>query len=207
MRCPKCGEPMPEGVKFCTECGARMPVQPDVPLNQPCTPSYQQPPAPTYTQQTYAAQPPQSTVTDQPKMKWFKFLINFALWVGALDSLWSAYQLLSGSIYDGYAETVYAYFPGMSACDKVLGVFSIACAVFMIYTRFQLARFRKNGPTCLYVAYIAKDLMLLIYGVVASALIGTWALDADTLISFLASVVVLIINISYFKKRSYLFVN
>ena len=29
MQCPKCRAAMPNGAKYCTECGTKLPVQPD----------------------------------------------------------------------------------------------------------------------------------------------------------------------------------
>lgn len=35
MQCPKCRAAMPNGAKYCTECGAKLPVQPDSVPNVP----------------------------------------------------------------------------------------------------------------------------------------------------------------------------
>ena len=49
MQCPKCRAAMPNGAKYCTECGAKLPVQPDSVPNVP-QPAIQEAPA-------YEAQP------------------------------------------------------------------------------------------------------------------------------------------------------
>lgn len=239
MKCPKCGEPMPMGVKFCTECGARMPEQTDREPNVRFEPAATQPQtaAPSYTASVDAepAAPAQEAAPSAPRplyhapvgaepvrpvpvqtahvgenlprMGWFKFLINFALWASAVLNVWNGIQMLTGLTYGSDAELVYAYLPALRIYDIACGVLLLACAAFAIFTRFQLARFRKIGPICLYVLYIAQELISIVYAAVAAALIGDSSVLGETIVSTITVVVMVVINVIYFRKRSHLFVN
>lgn len=238
MKCPKCGEPMPVGAKYCTECGARMPEQTDrepnirfEPAAQPQTaepvfsapfdaePAASAPEAEANTLRSLYHAPvgaePVSPVAAQtkptgerlPRMGWFKFLINFALWASAVLNVWNGIQMLTGLVYGSDAELVYAYLPALRIYDIAYGVLLLACAAFAIFTRFQLARFRKNGPACLYVVYIAQEVLSIAYAAVAAAMVGDGSVLADTVVSTITVVVMVVINVIYFRKRSHLFVN
>ena len=47
-------------------------------------------------------------------MNYYKFLIYFALFVGAVINAFNGYQYLTGEIYDGRATLLYAFYPEMS---------------------------------------------------------------------------------------------
>ena len=85
--CPKCGAPIQDNATKCEYCGAALAQQPQ----QTAQPVYQQP---TYQQPIY-----QQPVVQQPQhpMGWFKFLINFALWAGAIINIFGAIPVLTGS--------------------------------------------------------------------------------------------------------------
>ena len=95
MQCPKCRAAMPNGAKYCTECGAKLPVQPDSVPNVP-QPAIQEAPA-------YEAQPVMteaaSAVQERPvKLKWFKFLIYFALWSGGILTALYSFAYFTGTV-------------------------------------------------------------------------------------------------------------
>ena len=105
MQCPNCHATMPNGAKFCTDCGAKLPVQPDPVPNVPQAapaPAMQQPGAP-QTPLDYDAQPsaagiPLSTAAAATvKLKWFKFLIYFSLWATGVISVVNAVSYFTGS--------------------------------------------------------------------------------------------------------------
>lgn len=221
MKCPKCGELMPEGVKFCTECGAKIPVpqqtQPNVRYEEQRAATdagaarsaspYRAPVDGEPQPQTYAAPTQTQTGEPLPRMKWFKFLVNFALWASAVLGVWNSVRMLTGLIYGSDAELVYSFLPTLRVYDLAYGVLLLACAAFAVFTRFQLARFRKNGPACLYTLYIAQEVLAIAYAAVVAAMIGDSSTLSDTLVSTVTVVVMLIINVNYFRKRRHLFVN
>ena len=132
MQCPKCRAAMPNGAKYCTECGAKLPVQPDSVPNVP-QPAIQEAPA-------YEAQPVMteaaSAVQERPvKLKWFKFLIYFALWSGGILTALYSFAYFTGTVLGiGIdAELVYSYYPLLRVFHIFCGLENIAYGVFAIH--------------------------------------------------------------------------
>lgn len=153
--------------------------------------------------QQYAAQP-------ELGMKWFKFVIYFQLFVAAISGFWNGWRLLSGSIYGLDADDltyVYNYFSGLKGVDTIIGICFIALGIFALVTRFILADFKKAGPA-MYIGLLAANIVLSIayYASVSGIVGGEVDMDyTSTYSSIVASVVLLICNIVYFKKRKHLF--
>ena len=74
-------------------------------------------------------------------MRWFKFLIYFSLFAGALLNLGNAVIYLTGSGYDGKADLVWAFFDGLKGLDTFMGIACILIAIFQVFTRFKLSSF------------------------------------------------------------------
>ncbi|MBR4295337.1 MAG: zinc ribbon domain-containing protein [Clostridia bacterium] len=183
MFCSKCGTPNDDNGMYCTSCGA--------PLHE--------------------TQPTKTNATHTLGMKWFKWLIYFVLFAGALLNAVNGIQMLTGSMYDGYAETVYFIYPKLQNLDKFVGIVCLAIAAFGIYTRFRLAGYKKNGPMMLYILYISIIAIQLIYIIGVSSVLPeeiSSSMDFSSVIgNMVASAVMIFVNISYFKKRRHLFVN
>ena len=194
MQCPKCRAAMPNGAKYCTECGAKLPVQPDSVPNVP-QPAIQE--APAYEAQPVMTEAPPAQELQPCGMKWYKFLIYFALWAGAIVNLIDSLQFFTGSILGDDVEILYAYYP----------LILVTYAVFAIYTRYRLAQFRQNGPACLHALYLVQLAMVLIYWLAGSLILGEWLDLASGFSDLISSIVILCINIVYFRKRKHLFVN
>lgn len=134
---PEMPRGQPNGAKYCTECGAKLPVQPDSVPNVP-QPAIQEAPA-------YEAQPVMteaaSAVQERPvKLKWFKFLIYFALWSGGILTALYSFAYFTGTVLGiGIdAELVYSYYPLLRVFHIFCGLENIAYGVFAIYTRYRL---------------------------------------------------------------------
>lgn len=82
MFCPNCGTQCPDDTKFCPNCGST------VANNQPTENTQQNFGQPNYTQPNNYTQPQMYNV--QFEMKWFKFLIYFGLFAGAVLNCLSA---------------------------------------------------------------------------------------------------------------------
>lgn len=143
-------------------------------------------------------------------MKWFKFLIYFSLWAGAVINLISAISGLTGSTYNAAGldpEVVYSTFRGLKTVDVLYGIVGLATAALAVYTRFRLARFRVNGPMCLYILYCLPLVSSFIYMAAAGSILGVPIFDGEYMGQIAGNVVMLIINIVYFRKRKALFIN
>lgn len=204
MQCPKCRAAMPNGAKYCTECGAKLPVQPDSVPNVP-QPAIQE--APTYEAQPVMTKAPPAQELQPCGMKWYKFLIYFALWAGAIVNLIDSLQFFTGSILGDDVEILYAYYPLLKVLNLAFALILVTYAVFAIYTRYRLAQFRQNGPACLHALYLVQLAMVLIYWLAGSLILGEWLDLASGFSDLISSIVILCINIVYFRKRKHLFVN
>ena len=204
MQCPKCRAAMPNGAKYCTECGAKLPVQPDSVPNVP-QPAIQE--APAYEAQPVMTEAPPAQELQPCEMKWYKFLIYFALWAGAIVNLIDSLQFFTGSILGDDVEILYAYYPLLKVLNLAFALILVTYAVFAIYTRYRLAQFRQNGPVCLHALYLVQLAMVLIYWLAGSLILGEWLDLASGFSDLISSIVILCINIVYFRKRKHLFVN
>ncbi len=161
-----------------------------------------------------------SSAQPETSMKWFKFLIYFSLFAGAVGSLFSAISYLTGFMYlseDGtvIADLVYQVFPRLKTVDLVFAFYYLAMAAFMVYTRFQLSSFKKRGPKLVTVLYVAEAVSYVLYVVmVAFAVEGNGFIDVSSIVdgasvgsTIVTSIAMAVVNHIYFKKRAHLFVN
>lgn len=193
MFCAKCGTQIPDDAGFCTSCGNPVAAQP--------------------VQETAYQQPEQPLQPALP-MKWFKFLIYFALWAGALLNIVLNGVVMLNGLHYGDAETaklVYAMFEDLKGLDTLCGVLAIVMGVFSIYTRFQLAGFKKKGPMLLAFVYAGAIVFNLIYIIGCNSILPEYVLSEMDYTSFysntVTSAVMIFVNMAYFKKRAHLFVN
>lgn len=192
--CNRCGEQLEDNARFCTRCGMIQNSYSTFDARSPSGLPYNQRPADIY------------------GMKWYKFLIYFSLFAGAVIDLVQGIGLLSGMIY--YVQSngtvtagdVYRYYgAGLEAVDMFMGVSMLATAAFCIYTRFRLAEFRINGPRCLLILNWVSVALSLFYSVATIVIVGS---DASTsMASFGGALALTFTNRAYFKKRKELFRN
>jgi len=206
MFCPNCGTNLPDNATFCSNCGAQ------INNNNAPQQSYQPPQQPYQPYQPY--QPPYSpynTMGNEMPMKWYKFLIYFSLFAGAVLNVISGIMILTGAHYDGAKDYVYAFFGGLQGLDMFIGVASLAMAALQVYTRFRLSGFCKNGPMLLSVVYIVGVAINLIYLIgIISILPGSVVenINMTTYITqLITSGVMVFVNYTYFNKRKHLFQN
>ena len=201
--CSQCGTRLDgENIKFCSNCGAR------VELGQVNSSTGYG----TYTAgntNTYEAP------VKKYSMKWFKFQIYFALFAGAVVNLIFGFNYLTGMIYFSQtngtvsAEQVYrAFGGGLKLMDMVYGILMLALAGFGIYTRFRLAKYKSNGPTCLFILNGSSAVLSILYNLVVTAVVsGNAMMGSSNASSIVGSVLLVLINYKYFKKREELFCN
>lgn len=140
-------------------------------------------------------------------MKWYHFTIYFSLFASALINFVAGIQYMSGVQYDGMADYVYYVYDGLKAVDTLYGIICIGVAVLCIFTRFQLARFKVNGPMLLNIIYAVDAAVPLLYLGIVSSITGMNLISSSTASSVVGSIGIIIINSVYYKKRKHLFVN
>ena len=194
MFCQYCGAQIPDSSTFCNTCGRRQqpvqqPQRQEAPAHQPAQPVYQQPvnQQPAYQQPAYQ-QP-------MPGMKWHKFLAYFALWLSAVSNL----------------VTGITYLSGYYTIQQVYGGFAIVLAVLSVMTAVKLIKFKADAPKTLHNLLMLSLIGSLAFTLWASGVFSGYGIDfgdRDTvaaLASFVISLVIILINKSYYDKRAYLF--
>ncbi len=197
MYCRSCGAQMRKEQRFCNVCGFENAVH----INN--------------TQTIYECHTPtyEPKASDYP-MKWFHYLIYFALFLDAVVDVSTGLQFVSGSAY--YIETnglvsagqVYAlYGTGLKVINILYGVIMLLMAVFGIVTRFKLANFKKGAPMMLYILNGADVLIFLIYLIVVSMIAGISVNLVDQISLVAGAFIGFVLNYRYFSKRKVLFCN
>ena len=206
-KCQRCGAYNDAENKFCKYCGAPFPEKENGADVPPIDPSL------------YGGQATGGSAFDpnHPPMRWYNFLIYFALFAGAILNFIDALQIFFGVYYVdekfvNYTETLYANAPGLRILDYCYaGVLILLCA-FMIYTRFALAGYRTFAPMLLVSLYVISGLVGALYTML-TMLIGQSEVSAFYLTATVISVIIGIgcnvliafLNHIYFSKRKHLF--
>lgn len=215
MICKNCGAQLNEDSKFCTTCGS--PVESQNVTNGftsvPNQSAYQQP---NYGNGGFG----QSGMRQSPDaypMKWFKFVIYFQLFVSAISCVVNAVTYFTGAHYgdSDEAEFVYDFYgSALKTCDMIFGVVYLILAVYIIYTRFQLAKFKKHAPMYYLISCgvsIAASILYLIMASSATKIeistLLSGSAGANYITSLITSIVLIVANKIYFDKRAALFVN
>ena len=148
------------------------------------------------------------TVENAYRLKWHKFLIYFSLWISALSAVSQGINFYSGGLYEDSA-TAYAYYQGLEKLDTIMSLVYIALGIFIIISRFKLARWRKNAVAWLTWSYILPPVCYIVWLLGFSNITGI--LESSDLAGWLGNVVgnlvVIIINLIYYSKRKELFDN
>ena len=150
---------------------------------------------------------------NQPElgMKWFKFLIYFWLFFGALEDL--AQSLVLFFNYENeFLDFEYYFYGNLRWLGILFAVVWLAIAAYGIYIRFRLAKFRKGAPKQYIIYEIVNQAVFLIFSLAGEFAMGQSDMMIASLVggiigSVLGGFVYIYPNIIYFKKRDHLFVN
>ena len=142
-------------------------------------------------------------------MKWYNFLIRFALWTYAAVNIVYGFLYIAGG---AQTEEMLAAFPILSTIDLFYGVLTVGMGVLALITRFALAGYRRNAPA-LIVAFHTYGLVISLgYNAIVLNITSSAYDPVDLIITGMSVGVTVIINAAlvgcnyvYFKKRKRLF--
>lgn len=206
MYCSNCGGLVPDGQYTCPNCGAYVGStgQTYNAPNQNMQQGYYQNNIP-YTQQS---------VQPELGMKWFKFVIYFQLFFGALVNIINGFRISTGLHYgvtSRQLDYIYNHFDGLKMLDVCIGICIVVLGVLALITRFMLSGYKKCGPSMYIGLLIANIVIGFIYIAafyfIVSSVSPDVSISGDTFITLVTNLTLLVLNIIYFKKRKHLFVN
>ncbi len=197
MFCSNCGKELPDNIAYCTNCGSKLHNENHI---------HEQARA-AWTQQ-YNPVPPVQPV--QPEMKWYKFLISFSLFAGAVLNLISGVLNFAGANYMILGldpETLYSSYEGLRTLDIGYGLVYLAFVPFALYVRFALAGFKNDAPNMFYIYNIAGAFISVSYSLFSSIVMGGDISETiGQIVGNIAGQILFIaLNIIYFNKRKHLF--
>ena len=131
-------------------------------------------------------------------MFWFKFLVRFLLWVSAIFNLFIGAYYISKNISKPYL------------LDFQYGMLCCVLFVLFLISIYSLSSFSKHADGLLYFCYIFDILISFLYVFFYSrANVGCdiFVEVKQALISAGGSLLMLIINMIYFSRRDYMFIN
>ncbi len=140
-------------------------------------------------------------------MKWYKFLIYFALFAAALVDLVTAVLSIVDivklvQLTDLTADRRVA---GALAVTIIVCIILVALAALLIVTRFRLAKFKHDGPILLIAIYLADFIIGLFYCITVSYILGKSMFGVYQIIILIVQAVMAQINFIYFDNRADLF--
>lgn len=218
MYCSNCGGLVPDGQYTCPNCGAYVGStrQTYNTPNQNMQQGYYQNNMQNNSFNNVGQMYQNNVQYAQPElgMKWFKFIIYCQLFLSALSNIIYGFRIMLGAHYGVTSKQlnyIYNHFDGLKILDVCIGICMVLLGVLALITRFMLSGYKKRGPA-MYIGYlIASIVMFLVYicafYIIVISVESTVSISSDSYISLVTSIVLLVLNVIYFKKRKHLFVN
>ena len=144
---------------------------------------------------------------DKP-MKWYKFLVYFALWAGAVINFSEAVYGLFGIAKNDAEQYLYYFISGYEEYDRIAAIFLLGIIAFQIYTCIQLLGYRNKAPLFLIMMYA----VLLVYNLITIIVVDLMmSVSLGYLVGYIIVVFLFyglfgVLNAVYFYKRRHLFV-
>lgn len=141
-------------------------------------------------------------------LKWYKFLIYFQLFAGAIGNIAYAFNYFTGNNYGEAAEKMYATYGWLYLLDKVWGCVLILTGIFCFKVRQDLAKFRVKGPsrylylTC--IDFFGSFIYTICFISITDTSMKSLVL-IQSFINILVGVVYIYLNKAYFDNRKFLF--
>ena len=144
-------------------------------------------------------------------MKWHSIVLALLI-IGAVVNVLTGVFFVAGEkvlTTRGLVDVTeyYSKYPGLKNSYWISTVLSIAAGVFQVIVWKRLKEYRSNGPVSLKAMYVLAVVFRLIDLSCMSSAMNTNLFNAGNCLTVIAWVVLLIINSSYYAKRSELFVN
>ena len=144
-------------------------------------------------------------------MRWHKFMLVLLI-IGAVVNVLTGVFFVAGEkvlTTRGLVDVTeyYSKYPGLKNSYWTSTVLSIAAGVFQVIVWKRLKEYRSNGPVSLKAMYVLAVVFRLIDLSCMSSAMNTNLFNTGNCLTVIAWVVLLIINSSYYAKRSELFVN
>ena len=183
------------------------------PYGQPQQP-YGQPQQP-YGQQQYGySQPMYYDEYSGFPMKWHKFLVYFALWFGAVLNFINGVTDIIGAPIIGSEDSVLSAVSGLRTLNVIYGIGLLAMGVIGVITALKLKGLKVGAPKWLTILYVVDGALSIVFVIATALLIRSAGFDlsvasvaSNALGTIIGSVVMIILNSIYYKKRAALFVN
>lgn len=190
MYCKNCGAVIARNQTNCSICGAKAPPEDKRPDYIPA-------------QQTY---PPKTDMS----MIWYTILIYVLLFFfAAVYVLYGVSRLVE--CYFGTGE--YSRYAELKTYGMASGIAMLLFALFIVYTRFRLARYRKHSINLLALVCVIPPLFDMLDMLVPISIYKSHRVDlrfvgglGNLLLFVMLSMAALIANLAYFGNRKELFV-
>ncbi len=190
MYCKNCGAVIARNQTNCSICGAKAPPEDKRPDYIPA-------------QQTY---PPKTDMS----MIWYTILIYVLLFFfAAVYVLYGVSRLVE--CYFGTGE--YSRYAELKTYGMASGIAMLLFALFIVYTRFRLARYRKHSINLLALVCVIPPLFDMLDMLVPISIYKSHGVDlrfvgglGNLLLFVMLSMAALIANLAYFGNRKELFV-
>ncbi len=143
-------------------------------------------------------------------MKWYKYQMYFSLPFGAFHIIFMGILHIAGAFYvlpefiQGYIHSPH---PELRSLDVAYGLSCFILAAYGIHVAISLSKFKAKAPEHLHQELIISVAISLIYEITASLVLEESMFDFSVILTTIAEIILLIIDVRYFHKRKHLFVN